>query len=633
VVGGGFGNVVSGEVATVGGGSQNTNSGAYAFIGGGYGNLASGIGAFVGGGGWDGLNVAANIASGAGAVIPGGLGNLASGKYGFAAGRRAEATNDGAFVWADSTDADFGSTVSNQFNVRAGGGARFVTSGAGMTIDGQSVLTSGSGNLATGAASFAGGGTGNTDQADYSFIGGGFNNTVQFGSSSSTIAGGSQNIVQSNAAYAVIAGGIFNTNNGLGAAVGGGGNNNAGEEYSTVAGGYHNSATGQFGVLGGGYLNSVPGRYGVLGGGNQNSAAGSGATVPGGELNLATGDFSFAAGQQAQALHMGSFVWADAQNAAFASTISNQFNVRAGNGLRISEGGTNGNVVIQPLGALGAGYQALNFNGFYDQFSSTEQRFNARKDRWRLVVDQRGAVDTMTIDAFNGATVLTALAILTNGNVGIGVGSPTNKLQVGGDAAINGNLNFGNTARQMLDLWGTQYAIGVQSSTLYFRSDFNFSWFKGGVHNDNVANPGAGGVEEMRLDSSGNLNVRGSVTANSLVLTSDRNAKENFEPVNGREVLEKVAALPMTRWNFKTDAAARHIGPMAQDFYTAFHVGDDERHIAVVDEGGVALAAIQGLNQKLEQKETEITELKHKNDSLEKRLAALEQIIRSQKSN
>jgi outer membrane murein-binding lipoprotein Lpp len=36
-----------------------------------------------------------------------------------------------------------------------------------------------------------------------------------------------------------------------------------------------------------------------------------------------------------------------------------------------------------------------------------------------------------------------------------------------------------------------------------------------------------------------------------------------------------------------------------------------------VDESGVALAAIQGLNQKLEQKETEITELKARLERLE----------------
>ena len=71
----------------------------------------------------------------------------------------------------------------------------------------------------------------------------------------------------------------------------------------------------------------------------------------------------------------------------------------------------------------------------------------------------------------------------------------------------------------------------------------------------------------------------------------------------------KVAALPITLWNFKTDAGTRHIGPMAQDFHSAFNVGTDDKHIATVDEGGVAFAAIQGLNQKLEEKDARIAEL------------------------
>jgi hypothetical protein len=89
-------------------------------------------------------------------------------------------------------------------------------------------------------------------------------------------------------------------------------------------------------------------------------------------------------------------------------------------------------------------------------------------------------------------------------------------------------------------------------------------------------------------------------------------------------VLEKVAALPISRWNFKGDTATPHVGPMAQDFHAAFRLGTDERHIATVDADGVALAAIQGLNQKLEetvrQKDERITEL-------EARLARLEEIV------
>ena len=88
-------------------------------------------------------------------------------------------------------------------------------------------------------------------------------------------------------------------------------------------------------------------------------------------------------------------------------------------------------------------------------------------------------------------------------------------------------------------------------------------------------------------------------------------------PVNAREVLAKVAALPVTEWNYKTDSkTVQHIGPMAQDFQAAFGLdGKDDKHISVVDEGGVALAAIQGLNQKLE---TENAELKARLEKLEK---------------
>ena len=118
--------------------------------------------------------------------------------------------------------------------------------------------------------------------------------------------------------------------------------------------------------------------------------------------------------------------------------------------------------------------------------------------------------------------------------------------------------------------------------------------------------------------------LAGTVYANGVALTSDRNAKENFTAVNPREVLAKVASLPVTEWNYKTDSKdVQHIGPMAQDFQAAFGLnGADDKHISVVDEGGVALAAIQGLNQKLEQKEAEITELKARLERLEQLMPA-----------
>ena len=104
----------------------------------------------------------------------------------------------------------------------------------------------------------------------------------------------------------------------------------------------------------------------------------------------------------------------------------------------------------------------------------------------------------------------------------------------------------------------------------------------------------------------------GTVFSKGVALTSDRNAKENFASVNSEDVLQKVAALPISEWNYKTDqSGVAHVGPTAQDFHAAFGLnGADDKHISVVDEGGVALAAIQGLNQKLQQKDAEIRELR-----------------------
>ena len=77
---------------------------------------------------------------------------------------------------------------------------------------------------------------------------------------------------------------------------------------------------------------------------------------------------------------------------------------------------------------------------------------------------------------------------------------------------------------------------------------------------------------------------------------SDRNAKTNIAPLDDATVLDKVASLPISRWSYKSEHGVRHVGPMAQDFYAAFGVGEDDKHITSIDEDGVALAAIKALH-------------------------------------
>jgi hypothetical protein len=98
--------------------------------------------------------------------------------------------------------------------------------------------------------------------------------------------------------------------------------------------------------------------------------------------------------------------------------------------------------------------------------------------------------------------------------------------------------------------------------------------------------------------------------SNAWSALSDRNSKENIDPVDPRSVLDRLVAIPIATWNWKTQPPTiRHMGPMAQDFHFAFGLGEDDKHITTVDEEGVALAAIQGLNAKIEALQREIAEL------------------------
>jgi len=106
---------------------------------------------------------------------------------------------------------------------------------------------------------------------------------------------------------------------------------------------------------------------------------------------------------------------------------------------------------------------------------------------------------------------------------------------------------------------------------------------------------------------------------------SDRNAKDAVAPVDTRAVLAKVVAMPLNTWQYKAqEAKYRHMGPMAQDFYAAFRLGESDTGIDTVDADGVALAAIQGLYAQLQDKQDEIAALRAELADQKSRIAALE---------
>ncbi len=130
-------------------------------------------------------------------------------------------------------------------------------------------------------------------------------------------------------------------------------------------------------------------------------------------------------------------------------------------------------------------------------------------------------------------------------------------------------------------------------------------------------------VNELKLRATGGTYIYSNSTSTSGVrlssgssswqALSDRNSKRNIRPVNSSVILEKIDQLPVSRWSYKAqDESIEHIGPMAQDFYKLFNIGEDDRHISTLDPSGVALAGIKELIDMIENQNIRIEELENK---------------------
>jgi hypothetical protein len=136
---------------------------------------------------------------------------------------------------------------------------------------------------------------------------------------------------------------------------------------------------------------------------------------------------------------------------------------------------------------------------------------------------------------------------------------------------------------------------------------------------------GPGDKTVFDLNPNGNLRIVGDLTANGVSYSSDRNRKENFTQIDPQQTLEKLVSVPVTEWNFKQDDT-RHIGPMAQDFYAAFGVGKDNKHLSPADTAGVTIAAIQGLYLRLEEKDQQLKKQQQEIEMLQTKISEMESL-------
>ena len=225
--------------------------------------------------------------------------------------------------------------------------------------------------------------------------------------------------------------------------------------------------------------------------------------------------------------------------------------------------------------------------------------------------------------------------------------APTNSITV---QATSGAVGFGTNAP---DAQASLHIARNGASRVFYQDTGAMTkWFTGlDTDRFQISKSGSGGAEVTvfeRLDAGfggmATLTVDGSVKATNVVFTSSKEKKTALTPVDGALVLAKVAEMPMAEWAFKDEQnGRRHIGPMAEDFHAAFELGGENKDISVIDASGVALAAIKGLNEKLEsdlaarerdleelraQTSDQIANLQRDRDELARRLAALEALLK-----
>ena len=363
------------------------------------------------------------------------------------------------------------------------------------------------------------------------------------------------------------------------ATVGGGAGNTANAYADTVGGGANNTASSPDGsaTVGGGYFNTASADSSTVAGGDANIASGSYATVGGGTGNTASGSYATAGGGSGNTAS-GQYATVSGGNANLAA---GDFSFAGGNGAQAMYQGD---------------FVWADDNG--GTFAST-------------------GADQFCVRALGGV-VLAADVTLSGGN-----------------AYHNLSLSGGNALGY---LYGSYPALadGVH---------LGYNWYYDANGNGHVSNTGGatsrlttgygfvgiyvGGVDAEPTTQRLLANSTGVTVNGTFNNSSDRNAKQDFAPVSPAQMLDKVAQLPVSEWSYKEDPQTRHVGPVAQDFYSVFNIGTDDKHIAPIDEGGVALAAIQGLNQKLTEKNADILQLKRQNDSLANRLKELEQLVQS----
>jgi hypothetical protein len=494
-------------------------------------------------------------------AAPGGFNNVVCSEYSaVGAGSGNSGTSYGGPGFGSFIGAGIGNVASAGYSSFVGGGITNAAMGQGGSGEGgggyeydaaQSQEEPQNGNISGGYDSFVGGGdlnqiadglndfSGDSGEGDGSFIAAGGYLSAKAGSTTASNAIGG--------ADSFIGAGDSNSVSAQEAVAGAGDGNTTGGQAAFVGAGQSNSASAQWAAVANGDNNTASGTSSFVGSGSNNGASAVSSVIAGGNNNKAGGE--------------GSFIGAG------GTVLTSGGNSASGKDSFIGAGDSN--AVAANEAAIGSGLlNAITSKGVYGAIAGGQR--NTINGEWGAVAggnaNQAGE----------------------RGFVGGGYGNKATAeyaMVPGGD---------GNTAAGIASFAAGHLADATQKGSFVWSDESGSAALKDTAANQFIAR--ATGGFYFSTSSKGGAELKaGSGAWASL---SDRNAKAAIRPIDDASVLAKVSALPVSSWQYRSERGITHVGPIAQDFYATFGVGEDDRHIASIDEDGVALSAIKALDRK-----------------------------------
>ena len=196
-----------------------------------------------------------------------------------------------------------------------------------------------------------------------------------------------------------------------------------------------------------------------------------------------------------------------------------------------------------------------------------------------------------------------------NNKVGIGTDTP--------DELLHLEISSGQELKMRLEQSASNaWAYSVVNSNPTRPNAFRISkQGSGGPEIDVIGRNDPGGQPTM--------DVSGSIRATNVTFSSARELKTGFEQVDPVEMLNKLAQLELSTWEYKQGSPGKHIGPIAEDFEQVFQLGTNGKTISVVDANGIAMAAIQGLYVEVQKRDQTIEELAAQIRALQQQVEAI----------